>query len=50
MNAEDWKQMKPEIIVLSPEDHAEFVRQLDDPPKPTKALIDLLRRRPIWKE
>jgi uncharacterized protein (DUF1778 family) len=37
------------IIKLSPGDFRGFVRQLDDPPKPNKALIELLRRKPIWE-
>jgi uncharacterized protein (DUF1778 family) len=37
------------VITLSPEEFAEFVRQLDDPRPPTKELIELLRRKAPWE-
>lgn len=47
---DDLAALDRAIIKLSPEDFKEFVRQLDNPPPPNKALIDLLRRKPIWEK
>jgi uncharacterized protein (DUF1778 family) len=37
------------LIRLSDEDFDAFVAVLENPPPPTEALIDLLRRRPSWE-
>jgi uncharacterized protein (DUF1778 family) len=37
------------LIRLSDEDFDAFVAVLENPPPPTDALIDLLRRRPSWE-
>lgn len=36
------------VLKLSPEEWAKFIDMLDTPPAPTQALIDLMRREPIW--
>jgi uncharacterized protein (DUF1778 family) len=44
------KQLEAERhIRLSPEDFEEFTRRIDNPPKPNKALVDLLRRKAPWE-
>ena len=47
--SDEWTKLKLERIVLSPEDCDAFVRQLENPPKPNAKLIELMRRKPIWK-
>ena len=47
--SDDWSKLKPERIVLSPEDYDALVRQLENPPKPNAKLVELMRRKPIWK-
>lgn len=36
-------------VVLSPQDHDAFVRQINNPSPPSKALVDLMRSKPVWE-
>lgn len=38
------------IFLLTDAEWDEFVRRLDNPPKPNKALRDLMRRKPTWDQ
>ena len=37
------------LFILSPEEHEKFLEMLDNPPKPNKKLIELMRRKPMWE-
>jgi hypothetical protein len=40
----EWRGFtERETILLSPEDHAAFVKALENPPEPNQKLIDLMR-------
>jgi uncharacterized protein (DUF1778 family) len=36
------------LFRLSEEEHAAFVKHLDDPPKPSEDAIARYRRKPVW--
>lgn len=37
------------LFRLSEEEHAAFVRLLDDPPKPSEEVLARYRRKPVWE-
>ena len=47
---DDFAKMERSIIKLNAEEFREFVRQLDNPSPPTKKLVELLRRKPVWEK
>lgn len=48
MNEDDWRDLKPEVIRLSPEAYAKFVNAIENPKPPTEALKRLMRGDPLW--
>jgi uncharacterized protein (DUF1778 family) len=38
------------VFFLDDKAHAAFLKLLDTPPKPTKALSTLLKRKPAWQD
>ena len=50
MNADEWKKLKPERIIVSERDYETIVRAIENPPQPNKKLRELMQRTPRWEK
>lgn len=42
--------LTPEVIVISDEGYEKLLHALDNPKPPTRALVELMNRKPLWDD